>query len=130
MAAQITAEFGITSWDEHSFDVHAGARKLARATVHRSYTGDITGGSVTEWLLAYAPDGTATFVGLERINGTVADRTGTLVLQHIGTYHDNAATADVMVLGGSCTGELADATGTGTFHADPSGIMRLELSVA
>ena len=124
----INATFDIANWDEHRFDVRAGAGKLTRAKVAKTYRGDIEGSSITEWLMAYSPDGEATFVGLERIDGTVAGRTGTLVVQHVGGFHAGAARADLAVVTGACTGDLAGATGTGDFLADPAGKVHLELS--
>ncbi|MCU1502541.1 MAG: hypothetical protein JWM12_1895 [Ilumatobacteraceae bacterium] len=126
----ITASFDVTKWDEHEFDVHAGAGKLTKAHVTKTYTGDIDGTSTTEWLMAYAADGTAAFVGLERISGTVAGRTGTLVLQHVGGFADGAAKAALTVVTGSCAGELAGAVGAGDFVADPAGTVALELTLA
>lgn len=87
----LQAKFEITGWDEHPFDEGDGTAKLTEATVSKSYTGDVEGSSTTKWLMAYAPDGTATFVGIERITGAVGGRTGTLVLQHIGQFADGAA---------------------------------------
>lgn len=129
MATTISASFEVTNWDEHQFDRRAGTAKLTRAKVGKSYTGDITGDSVTEWLMAYAADGTATFVGLERIDGTISGRRGALVLQHVGAFQDGAATADLTVASGSCTGEFAGASGRGDFRADPAGTVRLELQL-
>ena len=62
----ITASFEVTGWDEHAFDVHAGAAKLTRAKVAKSYRGDVAGDSVTEWLMAYGEDGSASFVGKQK----------------------------------------------------------------
>ncbi len=124
----ITASFDVTKWDEHRFDVRAGAAKLTKARVTKAYKGDIQGDSVTEWLMAYASDGTASFVGLERINGSVGGRTGTLVLRHVGTYADGAAKAELSVVGGSCAGEVAGAHGAGEFVADPAGRISLDLT--
>ncbi len=129
MASPISASFEITNWDEHQFDRRAGAAKLTRAKVGKSYAGDIEGDSLTEWLMAYAADGTATFVGLERIDGMIGNRRGTLVLQHVGAFQDGAATADLTVASGSCTGELAGTSGRGDFRADPAGSVRLELQL-
>ena len=107
--------------DEHEFDIHAGAGKLTRATVKKSYSGDVSGTSVTQWLMAYASDGTATFVGLERIDGTITTSegtssaggtlTGTLVLQHVGTFRDGARQADLTVIDGSSGGDFVGTTG-------------------
>ena len=71
MSNTIAATFDVTAWDEHQFDRHAGTGKLTRAKVNKSYHGDISADSLTEWLMSYSDDGTACFVGLERIIGTV-----------------------------------------------------------
>lgn len=75
--------------------------------------------------MAYNPDKTAAFIGLERIKGTVGGRHGSLVLQHVGTFADGAATATLTVVSG--TDELKGATGSGALVADPSG--RITLTV-
>jgi hypothetical protein len=124
----VSASFDIAGWDEHAFDVHAGTAKLTRAKVDKTYTGDLTGTSVTEWLMAYAADGNATFVGLERIDATVAGRSGTVVLRHVGAFADGAAKAELTVVAGAGSGDLATATGSGDLLADPAGKITLELT--
>jgi len=93
--------------------------------VQKKYSGQVDGTSATEWVMSYNSDGSAAFVGLERIRGTIAGRTGTLVLQHVGQFRDGAATAALTVVGG--TDELGQATGGGDFVADPAGSIRLSL---
>ena len=130
MSTEIKASFEVTNWDEHQFDVHAGAAKLTRANVTKSYSGAIMGESVTQWLMAYADNGSASFVGVERITATIDRRRGALVLRHVGAFENGAAKATLTVLTGSCSGELAATTGAGEFIADPSGRVRLDLSFA
>ena len=93
----------------------------------KSYSGDIEGSSATEWLMAYAPDSRASFVGLERITGSVGGNRGSLVLRHVGSYADGVATADLAVVSG--TDQLADVTGHGTLVADPGGRVNLTIEV-
>jgi len=71
-------------------------------------------------LMAYRPDATADYVGLQRITGTLAGRSGTFVLSTVGTFDGQEASGTWTVLAGSGTDELAGLTGTGTFSA-PSG---------
>jgi len=73
------------------------------------------------------PDSTAGFVGFERITGTIGGRRGSLVLQHVGTFEDGAATATITIVSG--TDELEGATGSGTFLADPSGRITLDINL-
>ena len=130
MGTRITAAFTVASWDENPFDERADAAKLTTARVARSYTGEIEGDSLTEWLMAYAPDGSARFNGLERFTGTVAGRSGTMVLLHHGSYQDGAATAELTVLPDCGSGDLAGVTGAGDFRADPAGTVNLELALS
>jgi hypothetical protein len=122
---RLTAQFEIKSWDEQPFDEGADLAKLTHAVVEKTYSGDLEATSVTQWLMAYQPDGTAAFVGIERLRGTLGGKSGSLVLQHVGKYADGAATAALTVLSG--TSDLAEAAGTGDFRADPAGSITLDL---
>ena len=77
--------------------------------------------------MAYHPDKSAAFVGLERIKGTIGGRHGSLVLQHVGTFEDGAAKATLTVVSG--TDELNGATGSGELVADPGGRVVLTVDV-
>ncbi len=125
MPTELDAKITITSWDEKPIDDAPEAEKITRATVKKDYSGDITGSSLTEWVMAYAPDKLATFMGVERLTGAVDGKEGTLVLQHSGRFEDGAATAEITILRG--TGGLANATGTGKFIADPEPSLTLTL---
>jgi hypothetical protein len=119
------ATFEISSWDETPVQEWDGG-KLTKAAITKKYAGDIEGDAVLEYILAYRPDGTAAFVGIERITGSADGRRGALVLQQVGNYADGAATADLTVVGSS--GDLGGAQGSGTMVADPSGRVTLDLS--
>lgn len=125
MAATVKANFEITGWDETPFDDGVGVSKLTEALVSKKYSGDVEGTSTTKWLMAYAPDKTATYVGIERIQGTVGGRHGTLVVMHDGKFEDGVASADLRVVAG--TDQLKGVTGTGTFRADPAGTVEMDL---
>jgi hypothetical protein len=126
MTDQIQATFEITSWDETPFDEGTGVAKLTEALVSKQYSGDIDATSTTKWLMAYAPDQTATFVGLERIKGSIGGKHGSLVLQHTGTFANGSADAALTVVSG--TNELKSVSGGGDFKADPAGSVTLKLS--
>jgi hypothetical protein len=125
MSARIEADFEIANWDETPFDDGVGVSKLTEALVAKNYSGDIDGTSTTKWLMAYAPDKTATYVGIERIKGTIGGKRGSLVLMHDGAFEGGAATATLRVVSG--TDELAGASGSGKFRADPAGSLTLDL---
>lgn len=125
MTTEVSATFEIQGWDEQPMDEAIGVAKLTKASVAKNYTGDVEGTSATEWLMAYHPDKSAVFVGLERIKGSVGGRHGSLVLQHVGTFEDGAAKATLTVVSG--TDELKGATGSGQLVADPSGHISLHM---
>jgi hypothetical protein len=119
------ATFEITGWDETPIREWDGG-KLTRAALTKTYAGDIEGDAVLEYVLAYRSDGTAGFVGVERIAARAGDREGGLVLRQVGEFADGAATATLTVIGGS---EGFDgASGDGELVADPSGRVTLDLS--
>jgi hypothetical protein len=72
---------------------------------------------VVEFLQAANPDGSASFVGIERVTGTVGGRAGTFLLQDAGTVAGGLVSGDCFVISGSGTGKLAGLRGTGGFRA-------------
>lgn len=106
--------FAIKSWDEKPYSEGAGLPKMTRATVTKSFTGDITGESQVEYVMMYRSDGTAAFVALERITGRIGSRTGSFVLQRTGVFEGGAAKESYIVVPGSATGELEGLVGEGT----------------
>jgi hypothetical protein len=128
MSRHIEARFEIASWDETPFEGGDDATKLTEALVSKRYEGDIKGTSTTKWLLAYAPDKSALFVGVEHITGTIGGKQGGVVLIHDGEYRDGVAAAELRVASG--TDGLANVAGTGKFRADPAGSMTLDLDGA
>jgi hypothetical protein len=90
---------------------------LMRIHVEESFSGDIDGDGVAEFLQIARVDGSASFVGVERVTGRVAGRSGTFVLQDVGTVEGNVVSGEWFVVPGSGTGELAGLRGTGRFHA-------------
>jgi hypothetical protein len=128
MSRHIEARFEIASWDETPFEGGDDATKLTEALVSKRYEGDIKGTSTTKWLMAYAPDKSALFVGIEHITGTIGGKKGGIVVLHDGEYRDGVASAELRVASG--TDGLADVAGTGKFRADAAGSMTLDLDGA
>ena len=63
--------------------------------------------------MMYRADGSATFVGLERVVGRISGRSGTFVLQRTGTFENGQAKESYSVIAGSATGELVGLQGEG-----------------
>lgn len=109
-----TALFRITSWDEKAYSEEPNQPRLTRASVTKTYTGDIEGDATVEYLMLYRGDGSASFVGLERFVGRISGKTGTFVLQRTGVYESGRAKESYFVIPGSGTGELQGLAGEGS----------------
>ncbi|HSC03255.1 MAG TPA: DUF3224 domain-containing protein [Solirubrobacteraceae bacterium] len=114
--ATINGSFKVAAWDESPYDEREG-RRLTRASVTQHFEGDIAGEGSAQWLMAYQPDGTARFVGLQLVDGEVAGRRGTFVLETVGEFDGTVARWEAGVVSGSSTGELTELTGRGRFEA-------------
>jgi len=108
------ARFAIKSWDEKPYSEGQDLPKLTRATVTKTFTGDIEGEGVVEYLMMYRSDGSATFVGLERVVGRLDGKAGTFVLQRTGVFESGLAKESYSVIAGSGTGELHGLQGAGS----------------
>lgn len=106
MKKTANARFAIKGWDEKPYNEGHDLPKLTRATVTKTYTGDIAGEGQIEYLMMYRSDGSATFVGLERVVGEIGGKRGTFVLQRTGVFEDGLAKESYSVIPGSATGEL------------------------
>ena len=114
MKQSANAQFAIKSWDEKPYSEGTDLPKLTRATVAKTFTGDIEGEGQVEYLMMYRSDGSATFVGLERVVGRVGGRAGSFVLQRTGIFENGQAKESYSVIPGSGTGELRGLHGDGT----------------
>jgi uncharacterized protein DUF3224 len=114
MKNRANARFTIKGWDEKAVSDGPDLPKLSRATVIKTFTGDIEGESQVEYLMLYRSDGSATFVGLERVVGRVGDKAGSFVLQRTGVFEGGEAKESYSVIPGSGTGELRGLLGDGT----------------
>jgi hypothetical protein len=107
------ARFAIKAWDEKPYSEGQDRPKLTRASVTKTYSGDIEGEGQVEYLMMYRPDGSATFVGLERVTGRMAGKSGSFVLQRTGVFEGGMARETYCVILGSGAGELQGLTGEG-----------------
>lgn len=108
-----SARFEIKSWKETPYSEGEGLPKLTRASVAKTYAGDLDGEGQVEYLMMYRSDGSATFVGLERIAARLAGKSGSFVLQRTGSFENGQAKETYAVIAGSATGELLGLRGDG-----------------
>lgn len=85
---------------------------LARMMIDKVFAGDLQGSSRGEMLTAGSPDkGSAGYVAIERVSGTLLGRSGSFVLQHSGTMNRGALQLAITVVPDSGTEGLTGLTG-------------------
>lgn len=90
----------------------AGDAALGRMTIDKQFHGDLEAVSKGQMLSAgTAVKGSAGYVAMEKVTGSLGGRTGTFVLQHSGTMTRGVAELPVTVVPDSGTGELAGLPG-------------------
>ena len=100
-----------------SFDVKlnpqpADDSALGRLTIDKTFRGDLEGTSKGQMLAASTDvPGSAGYVAMERVTGTLAGRSGAFVLQHTGTMTRGDAELSVTVVPDSGTEQLTGLTG-------------------
>ena len=77
-------------------DENAGDAPLGRMTIDKQFHGDLEATSKGQMLAAgTGVKGSAGYVAMERVNGTLAGRSGTFVLQHSGIMTRGAGQLNV-----------------------------------
>lgn len=88
------------------------AAPLGRLSIDKQFHGDLAGTSKGEMLaVGTAVKGSAGYVALERVTGTLHGRAGTFVLQHSGTMTRGVPTLSVTVVPDSGTDDLVGLAG-------------------
>jgi hypothetical protein len=114
MMAQPNVTFSMKAWDEKPYNELPGELKMTLTHVTYFYQGDIEGESTLDYLMVYRADDSGNFVGLERIVGRVAGRSGSFVLQHTGTFTKSGVSGTCFVVPHSGIGELTNLRGEGS----------------
>lgn len=90
---------------------------LGRMSIDKQFHGDLEAVSKGEMLSAVTEvKGSAGYVAMERVTGTLGGRTGSFVLQHSGTMTRGEPQLSVTVVPDSGTGELAGISGSLTIR--------------
>jgi len=85
---------------------------LGRMSIDKQFHGDLEGTSKGQMLTAGTDvKGSAGYVAIERVSGTLQGRSGTFVLQHSGTMTRGAPQLSITVVPDSGTGQLAGLAG-------------------
>ena len=95
-----------------STDEATNGTAIGRYGLDKQFHGELEATSKGEMLGAGCPaTGTAGYVAIEQVTGTLNGRTGSFALQHFGTMEDNKFDLTVKVVPGSGSGELTGISG-------------------
>lgn len=91
----------------------AGRAAVGRMLIDKQYHGAFTGVGQGEMLSAGNPAaGSAAYVAIEHVTGTLGKLSGSFALQHAGVMHDGDSQLSISIVPGSGTGELEGIAGT------------------
>jgi uncharacterized protein DUF3224 len=79
-----TGAIDVKTYEPTPYDQPAEGPALVRIHVVETFSGDIEGEGIAEFLQTTGGDGEASFVGVERVTGSIGGRSGTFVLQDQG----------------------------------------------
>ncbi|MGA9341103.1 MAG: DUF3224 domain-containing protein [Rhodanobacteraceae bacterium] len=112
MSNHVRGTFDVNMGSLPAYDTAADAG-MARMSIDKRFHGELDATSTGEMLSAGNPQsGSAGYVAIERVRGTLAGRSGSFALQHSGTMQDGHAELVVRVVPASGTDALEGLTGT------------------
>jgi len=93
-------------------DDKAEGASVGKFSLDKNFQGDLQGTSKGEMLaVSTSIPGSAGYVAMEQVTGTLSGRTGTFALQHTGTMNRGAPQLSVTVVPDSGTGQLVGLAG-------------------
>jgi hypothetical protein len=108
----------VKTYEPITYDQPAEGPALVRIHVSEEFSGDIEGEGVAEFLQTARSENEASFVGIERVTGSIGGKSGTFVFQDEGTLKGTTVSGTWFVVPGSGTGELRGLRGEGGFKAE------------
>ena len=118
MSAKATGTFEVKLTSQVSEDKNAEV-SLSRFTIEKQFSGDIVGTSKGLMLTGgTATKGSAGYVAMEKVSGTLAGRTGTFILQHSGTMTRGTPQLSIIVVPDSGTDQLEGLAGKMVINID------------
>jgi hypothetical protein len=99
-----------------------GDPALGRMTIDKQFHGDLEGTSKGQMLTGMTEvKGSAGYVAIEKVTGTLKGRSGSFILQHTGIMNRNVPQLTITVVPDSGTGQLAGLTGKLTINIAADG---------
>ena len=112
MGRRATGPFDVKLNPQPTYNTDQAAL-LGRMSIDKQFRGDLEGTSKGEMLTAgSAIKGSAGYVAIERVNGTLDGRAGGFALQHTGTMDRGLPSLVITVVPDSGVGDLEGLSGT------------------
>ncbi|GGX35352.1 DUF3224 domain-containing protein [Undibacterium squillarum] len=109
---QIRGSFDVQLQAQPAAEAIASAA-LGRRTILKQFHGELDAASLGEMLSVHtAVKGSAAYVALERVSGTLSGKRGSFVLMHTGLMDKGQSSLTVQVVPDSATEELQGLSGT------------------
>jgi len=113
--------FTIAAWEEKTWEgkdwKEGSLPMLTHARIALVFAGDLEGTCESQALMAYTENQIATYVGMQRVTGTLGGRRGAFMMEWRGTYQDGLAKVQWSVVPGSGSDELRGLSGQGGYEA-------------
>ncbi len=103
----------IGTFDVKLTPIGSGESPIGSMSIDKTFHGDLQGTSIGQ-MLAFRSgvEGSAGYVAMERVTGSLGGREGSFTLQHSGLMDKGAPSLTVVVVPDSAIGGLAGLTGT------------------
>ena len=116
--------FTVDAYEPAPFDEYAEIPQgfqLSRTRIAKTFSGDLVATSVTQAVMAVTREGSAGYVAIELIVGSLQGRQGSFLLQHSATATRGAQSGSYTIVPDSGTGQLAGISGQGDIAVDADG---------
>jgi hypothetical protein len=117
--------FTVDAYEPVPFDEQAEVPEgfqLSRTRIAKTFSGDLAGTSVSQAVMAVTQEGSAGYVAIELIVGSLQGRQGSFLLQHSATATRGAQSGSFTIVPDSGTGRLAGLSGQGDIAVDADGV--------
>jgi hypothetical protein len=109
---KISGEFAVNLTPLKFYTQGTDGINLDRMSIDKTFSGDLAATSKGEMLSAMTPvKGSAGYVAIEQVNGSLAGKAGGFVLQHFGTMNNGKDRLILEVVPNSGTGALVGLSG-------------------
>src|SRR3954464_10520458 len=117
MSSIAVGTFEVTMTPEPPYDQNEAA-SIGRVSIKKQFSGDLQASSTVEMIGARSVQvkGSAGYVAIERVVGSLHGKSGSFVLQHSGTMTRGKGELHVSVVPDTATGELKGLSGKMTIE--------------